>query len=118
MQLHTVISLGFFGGCLLPRLVLSALVKQGFTAQSHGSYQRVPKGYDPEHERAEHLKRKGLTVNFPPLPKGILASKSSCLGSLATPKPPLHSSSGSCLRLCEQCVSRLVSFVMTAREAK
>jgi hypothetical protein len=35
----------------------------------------VPKGYDPEHPRAEHLKRKGLTVTFPPLPRGILASK-------------------------------------------
>jgi uncharacterized protein (DUF2461 family) len=55
--------------------LLSALAKKGFTAHSYGSYQRVPKGYTPDHERVEHLKRKGLTVNFPPLPKGILASK-------------------------------------------
>ncbi len=35
----------------------------------------MPKGYDPEHPRAEHLKRKGLTVGFPTLPRGILAQK-------------------------------------------
>ena len=39
---------------------------------SHGATQRVPKGYDADHPRAEHLKRKGLTVTFPALPAGIL----------------------------------------------
>jgi uncharacterized protein (TIGR02453 family) len=55
--------------------ILAALAKKGFTANSHDSYKRVPKGYDPEHPRAEHLKRKGLTIGFPPLPRGILATK-------------------------------------------
>ncbi|HEY2409219.1 MAG TPA: DUF2461 domain-containing protein [Polyangiaceae bacterium] len=55
--------------------LLAALAKKGFAAHSYQNYQRVPKGYDPEHPRAEHLKRKGLTVSFPPLPKGALASK-------------------------------------------
>jgi uncharacterized protein (TIGR02453 family) len=55
--------------------LLAALVKKGFSIESHASYQRVPKGYDPEHPRAEHLKRKGLTVGFPALPRGILATK-------------------------------------------
>jgi uncharacterized protein (TIGR02453 family) len=54
--------------------LLSALEKKGFTADSHDTYKRVPRGFDPEHPRAEHLKRKGLTVGFPALPKGILAS--------------------------------------------
>jgi uncharacterized protein (TIGR02453 family) len=54
--------------------ILSSLTKTGFVVGSHDSYKRVPKGYDPEHPRAEHLKRKGLTVSFPPMPKGILAS--------------------------------------------
>ena len=54
--------------------ILSALTKQGFVVRSHDCYKRVPKGYDPEHPRAEHLKRKGLTVAFPALPKGILGS--------------------------------------------
>src|SRR5260221_7960120 len=54
--------------------ILGSLIKKGFTVSSHDAYKRVPKGYDPEHPRAEHLKRKGLTVGFPDLPKGILAS--------------------------------------------
>jgi uncharacterized protein (TIGR02453 family) len=55
--------------------ILAALSKKGFTTDSHDHYVRVPKGFDPEHPRAEHLKRKGLTVGFPELPKGILASR-------------------------------------------
>ena len=54
--------------------LLRALVKKGYSVDSHDSYKRVPKGYDPEHPRAEHLKRKGLTVGFPALPKGLLTS--------------------------------------------
>jgi uncharacterized protein (TIGR02453 family) len=55
--------------------ILATLEKKGFSIDSHGTYARVPKGYDPAHPRAEHLKRKGLTVGFPSLPKGILAQK-------------------------------------------
>src|ERR1700690_2410640 len=55
--------------------ILTALEKKGFAAHSHENYQRVPKGYDPEPPPAEPLKRKGLPVAFPPLPRGILASK-------------------------------------------
>jgi uncharacterized protein (TIGR02453 family) len=54
--------------------LLAGLTKKGFTVSSHGFYKRVPKGYEPDHPRAEHLLRKGLTVGFPELPKGILAS--------------------------------------------
>jgi uncharacterized protein (TIGR02453 family) len=53
--------------------LLASLQKKGFSVDSHDAYQRVPKGYDPGHPRAEHLKRKGLTVGFPPIPKGLLA---------------------------------------------
>jgi uncharacterized protein (TIGR02453 family) len=53
--------------------ILSELQKKGFSAESHGTYARVPKGYDPAHPRADHLKRKGLTVTFPAIPKGYLA---------------------------------------------
>jgi len=52
--------------------ILAALRKKGFSVDSHDTFKRVPKGYDPEHPRAEHLKRKGLTVGFPALPKGLL----------------------------------------------
>jgi len=54
--------------------LLAALTKKGFTVRSYDSYKRMPKGYDPDHPRAEHLLRKGLTVTFPKFPKGILAS--------------------------------------------
>jgi uncharacterized protein (TIGR02453 family) len=54
--------------------LLGSLEKKGFTVRSYDSYKRIPKGFDEEHPRAEHLKRKGLTVGFPELPKGILAS--------------------------------------------
>jgi uncharacterized protein (TIGR02453 family) len=53
--------------------LLASLTKKGFSIDSHDTYARVPKGYDPAHPRAEHLKRKGLTVGFPPIPKGLLA---------------------------------------------
>jgi uncharacterized protein (TIGR02453 family) len=54
--------------------ILDSLKKKKFSVDSHATYKRVPKGYDPEHSRAGHLKRQGLTVSFPALPKGLLAS--------------------------------------------
>jgi uncharacterized protein (TIGR02453 family) len=53
--------------------ILASLAKKGFSTESHDTYARVPKGYDPAHPRAEHLKRKGLHVGFPAIPKGLLA---------------------------------------------
>jgi uncharacterized protein (TIGR02453 family) len=54
--------------------ILSKLAKKRFKAESHGALKRVPKGYDPDHPRADLLRRKGLTVAFRDLPKGILAT--------------------------------------------
>jgi uncharacterized protein (TIGR02453 family) len=54
--------------------ILSSLRKKGFSVDSHDALKRVPKGFDPEHPRAEHLKRKGLTVGFPTVPKALLTS--------------------------------------------
>jgi len=54
--------------------LLAALKKKGYSVDSHDTYKRVPSGFDPDHPRAEHLKRKGLTVSFPEMQKGILAS--------------------------------------------
>jgi uncharacterized protein (TIGR02453 family) len=53
--------------------LLAALAKKGFAADSHERLKRVPKGFDPEHPRAEMLKRKGLVVEYPALPDGLLA---------------------------------------------
>ena len=53
--------------------VLAALAKKGFESDSHEKLQRVPKGFDPDHPRADLLKRKGLVVSFPDLPPGLMA---------------------------------------------
>jgi uncharacterized protein (TIGR02453 family) len=53
--------------------LLAALAKKGFAADSHERLERVPKGFDPDHPRAELLKRKGLFVGFPEVPSGLLA---------------------------------------------
>lgn len=50
------------------------LKKKGFTGATHNDLKRVPRGFDPDHPRAEMLKWRGLTVSFPALPKGILAT--------------------------------------------
>jgi uncharacterized protein (TIGR02453 family) len=63
--------------------LLGSLQKKGFSVDSHDTYARVPKGYDPNHPRAEHLKRKGLTVGFPAIPKGLLG-KSKLVAWVAT----------------------------------
>lgn len=54
--------------------ILARLKKKGYAWGTHGALKRVPRGFDPEHPRAELLKAKGLTLNFPALPKGILAT--------------------------------------------
>jgi len=55
--------------------ILKGLRKKGFSVDSHDALKRVPKGFAPEHPRADLLKVKGLTVGFPALPKGILGNR-------------------------------------------
>ena len=54
--------------------IIASLAKKGFPARAHESYKRVPKGFDPEHPRAELLKGKGLIVRYPEIPAGLLAT--------------------------------------------
>jgi uncharacterized protein (TIGR02453 family) len=54
--------------------ILAPLARAGFTLGSHEVLQRVPRGMDPTHPRAELLKRKGLVVTFPTLPRSLLVS--------------------------------------------
>jgi uncharacterized protein (TIGR02453 family) len=54
--------------------LLAGLAKKGFPSHSHGKLQRVPKGFEPDHPRAELLKLKGLTVGFPDIPKKLVTS--------------------------------------------
>jgi uncharacterized protein (TIGR02453 family) len=54
--------------------ILARLDKKGFAADAHETLKRVPQGFDPDHPRADLLKRKGLVVSFPDLPKNLLTS--------------------------------------------
>jgi uncharacterized protein (TIGR02453 family) len=54
--------------------ILTRLDKKGFAADAHDALKRVPKGFDPNHPRADMLKRKGLIVTFPSVPKNLLTS--------------------------------------------
>ena len=52
--------------------ILKKLERAGFEVGSHDALQRVPRGFDPEHPRAALLKRKGLIVSYPDLPRKLL----------------------------------------------
>lgn len=52
--------------------LVTRLRKAGYEVGGHDDYKKVPKGFDPEHPRAEYLKMKGLTAGPGELPKGIL----------------------------------------------
>jgi uncharacterized protein (TIGR02453 family) len=56
--------------------ILAKLERAGFDTSSmhHDILKKVPKGFDPEHPRAELLKRKGLGVSFSAPPKALLTS--------------------------------------------
>lgn len=58
-------------GVELERLV-GTLRKAGYVVGGHDDYKKVPRGFDPDHPRAELLKLKGLTGLFPAIPKGLL----------------------------------------------
>jgi uncharacterized protein (TIGR02453 family) len=55
--------------------LLAGLTKRGFTIGSHELLKKVPRGMDAQHPRAELLKRKGLVVSFPKLPRRLLVSR-------------------------------------------
>jgi uncharacterized protein (TIGR02453 family) len=52
--------------------LIGKLRKAGYRVGGHDDYKRVPKGFAPDHRRAELLKMKGLTGGFPDLPAGML----------------------------------------------
>jgi uncharacterized protein (TIGR02453 family) len=55
--------------------ILAKLARNGFLVRSQDVLRKVPRGLDPDHARADLLKRKGLVVSFPALPKGLLVSR-------------------------------------------
>jgi uncharacterized protein (TIGR02453 family) len=55
--------------------IMARLEKKGFVTGARETLKKVPKGFDPEHPRADLLKGKGLFVTFPPMPKKVLSSR-------------------------------------------
>jgi uncharacterized protein (TIGR02453 family) len=55
--------------------ILAKLGRARFEVGSHDVLQRVPRGLDPEHPRADLLKRKGLIVSFPGPPRDLLVKR-------------------------------------------
>jgi len=54
--------------------IIGKLRKAGYRVGGHDDYKKVPKGFAPDHPRAELLKMRGLTAGFPEIPKGLLHS--------------------------------------------
>ena len=52
--------------------LVTKLRKAGYTVGGHEDYKKVPKGFAPDHARADFLKMKGLTAGFPAMPKGLI----------------------------------------------
>ncbi len=55
--------------------LLAKVARAGFVAGSHEVMTKVPRGCNPRHPRAALLKRKGLIVSFPPLPRELLVER-------------------------------------------
>ncbi|HEY1556270.1 MAG TPA: TIGR02453 family protein [Kofleriaceae bacterium] len=52
--------------------IVGKLRKRGYQVGGHEDYKKVPKGFAPDHARAEFLKMRGLTAGFPEIPRGML----------------------------------------------
>ena len=58
------------GGSLLR--IIASLRRKGYQPGGYENYARVPKGFAPDHPRAELLKWKGLICRFPAMPARLL----------------------------------------------
>lgn len=52
--------------------MVGKLRKRKFEVGGHEDYKKVPKGFAPDHPRAEFLKMRGLTAGPPAIPRGLL----------------------------------------------
>ncbi len=52
--------------------IINKLRKAGFVVGGRDDYKKVPKGFAPDHPRADLLKQRGLTAMFPDMPRGLL----------------------------------------------
>jgi uncharacterized protein (TIGR02453 family) len=54
------------------QLLITRLRKAGYEVGGHDDYKKVPRGFAPDHPRAELLKVKGLTASPGEIPAGLL----------------------------------------------
>jgi uncharacterized protein (TIGR02453 family) len=52
--------------------IVGRLRKAGYVVGGHVDYKKVPRGFAPDHPRAELLRMRGLTGGFPEIPRGLL----------------------------------------------
>jgi uncharacterized protein (TIGR02453 family) len=52
--------------------IVTDLRRRKFQTGAYETMARVPRGFDPEHPRAELLRMKGLVVSLPPIPRGLI----------------------------------------------
>jgi uncharacterized protein (TIGR02453 family) len=55
--------------------LVRTLTRAGFAPGAHATLQRVPRGFAPDHPRADLLRHKGLIVSFPAPPRQLLVSR-------------------------------------------
>jgi uncharacterized protein (TIGR02453 family) len=59
-------------GRALLRIIARLRRRKGYQAGGYEYYSRVPKGFAPDHPRADLLRYKGLICKFPAIPAGLL----------------------------------------------
>jgi uncharacterized protein (TIGR02453 family) len=55
--------------------IVKSLEKAGYTLGAMETLKKAPRGIDPDHPRVELLKRKGLMVSLPKVPRALWTSK-------------------------------------------
>lgn len=71
--------------------IVADLRAAGFTVGGHDDLKKVPKGFEPDHPRADLLRQRGLTATFPAIPRGLIhkAGFATWLRDHATTAAPL-----------------------------
>jgi hypothetical protein len=58
-----------------PSKIVGGLEKRGFVAGAAEELKVAPRGVDPAHPRLGLLKKKGLVMEFPPIPPGAIGKR-------------------------------------------
>ena len=52
--------------------LVKKLRSKGYEVGGHEDYKKVPKGFAPDHPRADMLRMRGLTAAYPAIPRGLI----------------------------------------------